>query len=198
VFAQAGATIFSSENARKRMSGEVQTVRNGQVQPTLAKPGWPVVTFPAGIDFHLDGQTIRAIRGAAPAHTDGDVMVYFVEANVLHTGDVFVNGRYPLIDVGSGGSLKGFIAVQKQIIALAKPDTKIIPGHGELGTRADVQAELAMMEGAAAAIQARIAAGDTLEKIIAAKPLAPWQPKFPDGAPADTFVTAVYGELTKK
>lgn len=201
VFAKAGATVFASDAVRKRLSGEVKSVsRTGAVTPPSPKEAWPVVTFAAGIDFHLNGQTIRAIRAPMPAHTDGDVFVYFVEADVLHLGDTYMKDRYPFVDTGSGGTQAGFIAAIKKALEIAKPTTKIIPGHGELATRADLEAVLAMHEGARAAVEAQIKAGKTLEQTVAAKPLAQWTPRF--GAAGsfiteDAYVTVIYNELKK-
>ena len=201
VFAKAGATVFASEQARKRLTGEVKSVaRDGTVTPPSPKEAWPVVTFTSGIDFHLNGQTIRAIKAPLPAHTDGDVFVYFVEADVLHLGDTYMKDRYPFVDVGSGGTQAGFIAALKRALEIARPSTRIIPGHGELATRADVEAALAMHEGARAAVQAQIAAGKTLEQAIAAKPLAPWTPRFGGQGSFitdDAYVTVIYNELKR-
>ncbi|MDP3738472.1 MAG: MBL fold metallo-hydrolase [Hyphomonadaceae bacterium] len=201
VFAKAGATVFASDNVRKRLTGEVKSIaRNGAVTPASPKDAWPVVTFASGIDFHLNGQTIRAIRAPLPAHTDGDVFIFFVEADVLHLGDTYMKDRYPFVDTGSGGTQAGFIAALKRALEIAKPTTKIIPGHGELATRADVEAALAMHEGARAAVDAQIKAGKTLEQTVAAKPLAQWTPRF-GGAGSfitdDVYVTVIYNELKK-
>jgi len=196
VFAKAGATVFASDNVRKRLTGELASVGPGAAGGPVPKDAWPVVTFASGIDFHLNGQTIRAIRAPLPAHTDGDVLVYFVEADVLHTGDTYMKGWYPFVDVGSGGTQAGFIAAIKLALTIAGPNTKVIPGHGALATRADLEATLAMHEGARAAVAARIKAGDTLEKAIAAKPLAPWTPTFGGGfIKEDAYVTVIYNEL---
>jgi glyoxylase-like metal-dependent hydrolase (beta-lactamase superfamily II) len=201
VFAKAGATVFASDAVRKRLSGEVKSVnRQGTVTPPSPKEAWPVVTFVNGVDFHLNGQTIRAIRAPLPAHTDGDVFVYFVEADVLHLGDTYMKDRYPFVDTGSGGTQAGFIAAIKKALEIAKPTTKVIPGHGELATRADLEAVLAMHEGARAAVEAQIKAGKTLEQTIATKPLAQWTPRF--GAQGgfitdDAYVTVIYNELKK-
>src|SRR5690606_15966833 len=109
VFAKAGATIFASENVRKRLTAELKSVnRAGEVSPAAPAAAWPVVTFTQGIDFHLNGQTIRAINAPGPAHTDGDVLIHFVEADVLHMGDTYMKDRYPLVDTGSGGCQQGF------------------------------------------------------------------------------------------
>jgi cyclase len=198
VFQAAGTMVFAHTNVRKRLSGQlVTTGRAAQARPA-PKVAWPVVTFDQGVDFHLNGQTIRALKVPA-AHTDGDVIVYFLEADVLHMGDVYVKNMYPFIDTGSGGTLRGYIEAQRIALNLAGPNTKIIPGHGELAKKSDLEAELAMIEGAAAAVDARVKAGDTLQQALAAKPLSQWTVKFGGGfMNEDAFVTAIYGELTKK
>ena len=201
VFAKAGATVFASDAVRKRLTAEVKSVnRQGVASEPAPREAWPVVTFVDGVDFHLNGQTIRAIRTPLPAHTDGDVFVYFVEADVLHMGDTYMKDRYPFVDTGSGGTQAGFIAAIRKALEIARPTTKVIPGHGELATKADLQAALAMHEGARAAVQAQIDAGRTLEQTIAAKPLAQWTPRFgPAGGfiTDDAYVTVIYNELRK-
>ena len=199
-FAAAGATVFAHENVRKRLSGElITTGRTAQPEPA-PKIAWPVVTFTAGVDFHLNGQTIRAIPAPMPAHTDGDVMIYFVEADVLHTGDTYMKDRYPFVDTGSGGTQAGFIEAIAKAVEIAGPNTKVIPGHGEVATEADLQAALDMHRGARAAVDALVKQGKTLEETVAAKPLAQWTPRF--GATGsfitdDAYVTVIYNELKK-
>lgn len=199
-FAKAGATIFASENVRKRLTNELITTGRTAAPQPAPKAAWPVVTFTAGVDFHLNGQTIRAINAAAPAHTDGDVLIYFVEADVLHTGDTYMKDRYPFVDTGSGGTQAGFIATLTKAIEVIGPNTKVIPGHGELATEADLQAALDMHKGARAAVDALVKQGKTLEETIAAKPLAQWNARF--GAAGsfitdDAYTTVIYNELKR-
>src|SRR5262249_39643587 len=105
VFAKEGTTIYASENARKRLSRPVRsTARTGQVTPPSPKAAWPVVTFVEGIDFHLNGQTIRVFKAPLPTHTDGDMLIYFVEADVMHMGDTYMKDRFSFVDTGSGGT----------------------------------------------------------------------------------------------
>jgi len=197
-FGKGGAMIFASDNVRKRLTGEVKSESRGAPQVPAAKVALPVVTFVEGIDFHLNGQTIRAIRAPMPAHTDGDTFVYFVEADVLHTGDLYMKDRYPFVDTGSGGTQAGFIAGVEKLLTVAGANTKIIPGHGELATKADLQAALDMHKGARAAVDAQVKAGKTLEQTVAAKPLAQWTPRFGGSAGSDdSYVTVIYNELKK-
>lgn len=197
-FAKAGATIFASENVRKRLSNEIITTGRTAQPKAAPKAAWPVVTFTSGVDFHLNGQTIRAINAPLPTHTDGDVLIYFVEADVLHTGDTYMKDRYPFVDTGSGGTQAGFIATLTRALEITGPNTKIIPGHGDLATEADLQAALDMHKGARAAVDALVKQGKTLEQTIAAKPLAPWNARF--GGPGgfindDAYATVIYNEL---
>ena len=199
VFGKAGATIFASDNVRKRLTGEIPSQSRGAPQVPAPKVALPVVTFVEGIDFHLNGQTIRAIRAPLPAHTDGDTLIYFVEADVLHTGDTYMKDRYPFVDTGSGGTQAGFIAAIEKAVEIAGPNTKVIPGHGELATEADLQAALDMHKGARAAVEALVKQGKTLEETIAAKPLAQWTPRFGQGGfiNEDAYATVIYNELKK-
>jgi glyoxylase-like metal-dependent hydrolase (beta-lactamase superfamily II) len=197
-FGKAGATIFASDNVRKRLTGEVKSESRGAPQVPAPAPALPVVTFTTGIDFHLNGQTIRAIRAPLPAHTDGDTFIYFVEADVLHTGDTYMKDRYPFVDTGSGGTQAGFVAALEALVKIAGPNTKVIPGHGDLATKADLEAALDMHTGARSAVEALVKAGKTLAETVAAKPLAKWTPRF--GGPGgfisdDAYVTVIYNEL---
>lgn len=196
VFQTAGTSVFAHHNVRGRLSGEIESSgrANRGASPEAA---WPVVTFADGVDFHLNGQTIRAFK-VPSAHTDGDVMVHFVEADILHTGDTYMKGRFPFIDTGSGGTLDGLIEAQQMALDLADEDTRIIPGHGELASKADLQETNDTIKAARAAVKVRVDAGDTLEEAVAAKPLAQWDDTYGSGfIDSDTFVATIYGELTK-
>lgn len=199
VFGKAGATIFASENVRKRLTGETPSTSRGAPAVPAAKEALPVVTFTNGIDFHLNGQTIRAINAPAPAHTDGDTMIYFVQADVLHLGDTYMKNLYPFVDTGSGGTQLGFIKALTKALEVTGPNTRYIPGHGELANRSDIEAALAMHTGARAAVEALVKQGKTLQETVAAKPLAPWTPRFGVGGfiNEDAYTTVIYNELKK-
>ena len=197
VFGKAGATIFASENVRKRLTGETPSTSRGAPAVPAPKVALPVVTFTNGIDFHLNGQTIRAINAPAPAHTDGDTMIYFVQADVLHLGDTYMKDLYPFVDTGSGGTQLGFIKALTKALEVTGPNTRYIPGHGELANRADIEAALAMHTGARAAVEALVKQGKTLQETVAAKPLAQWTPRFGVGGfiNDDAYTTVIYNEL---
>ncbi len=196
VFQTAGTTVFAHDNVRGRLSGAIESSGRANLGAS-PEPAWPIVTFATGVDFHLNGQTIQAFKVPA-AHTDGDVMVFFPDADVLHTGDTYMKGRFPFIDTGSGGTLDGLIEAQMKALEIAGDDTRIIPGHGDLASKADLQETNDTIRAARAAVKARLDAGDTLEQAVAAKPLAQWDATYGSGfIDSDTFVATIYGELTK-
>jgi len=196
-FAGAGAMIFAHENVRKRLSGAVaSTGLDGKPAATSPEVAWPVVTFTQGVDFHLNDETIR-VKHVSASHTDGDAMVWFVGPNVLHMGDLFFNGIYPVIDLGSGGSVRGYLEVMKETYAQVNDTTRIIPGHGEVGGKADLSRQIAMLEGAIAAVDARIKAGDTIAKAVAARPLKPWANFAWSFISEESFTRTLYTGLKK-
>lgn len=137
-FRKLGATLMAHDRVRDRMMKE-SVNREGKTVPPRNPEAWPVVTFDQRLNVHLNGQDLELYH-IDRGHTDGDVVVFFRNANVIHTGDAFVRDRYPFVDLTSGGNFLGYIHTLEQIYALADDQTRIIPGHGALGTRADVKA----------------------------------------------------------
>ena len=133
--------------------------------------GLPELTFSDSVTFHLNGHTAYVFHLPA-AHTSGDAGIHFAEANVIHTGDVLFNRIFPFIDLDGGGSVDGFIAGQQKMIAMADANTKIIPGHGPLANKADLQAAVDMLIDAQGLVNAMVADGSSLEEVKAANPLA--------------------------
>ena len=175
-----GALIVAHDNVRERMSVEQVIEAFGQTVPASPKVALPVVTFPDAVTFHLNGETIRA-HHVPPAQTDGDSFVYFEQADVLHTGDLFFNGFYPFIDVSSGGGVDGMIAASERMLEVASDSTKIIPGHGPLADRDDLVAFRDMLLGVRDVMAPMVAEGLSLEEIQAADPLAPWNENWGGG-----------------
>jgi glyoxylase-like metal-dependent hydrolase (beta-lactamase superfamily II) len=141
--------------------------------------------------FHLNGDTIR-VSHMAPAHTDGDAVVRFTKANVVHAGDCFFNGRYPIIDVAAGGSVDGMIAAVDRILTMVDDRTKIIPGHGPLGDKASLRAFRDMLVVVRDKVKPLVSAGKTNDEIVAAKPTADFDAAWgTGGATPERFVTAV-------
>lgn len=168
---KSGALIFAHENVRKRMSSEQFIEFLASEVPVSPKGALPVVTFSTDITFHLNADEIFVYHVPA-AHTDGDVIVHFTKSDVIHMGDVFFNKLYPFIDASSGGTIDGVIAAVDRVLAIATDKTKIIPGHGPLGTRADLSAYRDMLATVAGRIKAQIKEGRNFVDIVASKPTA--------------------------
>src|SRR5258706_1794856 len=194
---ESGTLIVAHENVRKRMSTDQFIEAFGMKEPAADPAALPVVTFTDAVTFHLNGDEIYAFH-VAPAHTDGDSIDPFRKANVLHGGDTFFNGMYPFIDLSSGGSVNGMIAAADRMLALAGEGTKIIPGHGPLGTKADLKAYRDMLATSRDRVAALVKAGQTLEQTTAAKPLAELDAKWGQGfLKADPFVSILYKDLSR-
>ena len=181
-FGQAGALILAHDNVHKRMATG-QSMATGREVPPAPAAALPVVTFNDTLTLHINGQSIRGLH-VHNAHTDGDTILYFPQANVLHMGDTFFNGMYPFIDRSSGGHIDGMIAAAARALALADEGTKIIPGHGPLADRADLERYHAMLAAIRGRVAALMAEGRTLEEIQAEKPTA----DFDASVNADGFI----------
>ncbi len=162
------AAILASTNVRKRLEAGGVHPLTGQPVPPAPAAALPVVTFDAATTLHFDGEEIRAIP-LRPGHTDGDSAVWFVKANVVHLGDDFVTYGFPVVDVASGGSVKGMIAALDELLARIPADAKIIPGHGPLSTVADVKKF-------ARSLEEMLAAVAKAKKPVGPEVLAPWAP----------------------
>ncbi len=195
-FGKAGVVIVAHDNVRVRMSTEQLMKTIDDRVPASPPAALPVVTFGEDATLHLDGEDMHAIH-VPPAHTDGDVIVHFRAANVIHAGDVYFNGMYPFIDLDSGGSVEGTIAAADRILALANARTRIIPGHGPVSGVAELRAYRDMLATACDRVRAAIARGQTLEQLVAAHPLADLDPRWGGGfMKTDRFLRLVYLDLS--
>jgi len=194
VLGKRGATIIAHDNLRARLA-EGRSTPDGTV-PT-PRDALPVVTFADSVTIHLNGREAFVFH-VEHAHTDGDVVIHFREDNVIHAGDVLFNGLFPYIDIDSGGSVEGYIAAQKRILALTDDQTKIIAGHGPLADREDLKASIDMLEAGYGKVRALVAAGKSREEVLAAAPLADfesWSWEFiTTERMTDTFLRALTGE----
>jgi glyoxylase-like metal-dependent hydrolase (beta-lactamase superfamily II) len=192
---KAGAVIIAQDHVRQRLSTEQVSTFLKRTTPPSPKAALPVITFDQSVTLHLNGDTI-SVTHVPHAHTDGDALVKFETANILHTGDVFVRYGLPFIDIESGGSARGMISAQDAILALADANTRIIPGHGEVATRADVIAFRDMLAAIVNRVDAGIKAGKTLPQIQAEKPAAQWDTNPKAFVTGDAFVAMVHASLT--
>jgi len=196
-FGKAGTVIVAHDNVRKRMSVEQFMSRLNRREPPSPRAALPVITFPDQVTFHLNGDTIHTVH-VPPAHTDGDAFVHWGAANVLHMGDVFFNGRYPFIDLDSNGSFDGVISAVNAGLAMANDQTKIIPGHGQLATKADLLAYRDVLVQIRDRVRALIQQGKTKEEVIAAKPTAQWDATWGAGfMNPPTFLGIVYDSMKR-
>jgi len=179
---RAGAIVVAHDNVRRRMSVEQFNEIFGSKTPPSSRGSLPVVTFSGGtVTFHLNGEELRAIH-APKAHTDGDTLVHFVKADVIHSGDIVWNGLYPFIDVSSGGSVEGTIAACDLMLRMSTERTRIIAGHGpSIVSPADVRAYRDMLATVSGRVKALVAQGKTLEDIKAAKVSADFDDKWGKG-----------------
>ncbi|MGH7567400.1 MAG: MBL fold metallo-hydrolase [Gemmatimonadales bacterium] len=195
---KAGVLIVAHENVRRRMSVEQFLAAFNQRVPPSPAGALPVVTFTDAVTFYLNGDSIHAFH-VAPAHTDGDAIVWWKKANVIHAGDTYFNGFYPFIDVSTGGSIEGMIAAADRVLALANAGTKIIPGHGALSNRVELQAFRDMLVGVRDRVRPAMAGGRTLEQVVAAKPTAEFDAQWGKGfLTPDQFVGIVYADLSRR
>ncbi|HEX4780551.1 MAG TPA: MBL fold metallo-hydrolase [Usitatibacter sp.] len=166
-FGGTGAVLVAHENVRRRMSSEQFIEFMKAHVPASPHVALPVVTFAEGLTFHLNGDEMRVMH-VPRAHTDGDAIVHFVKSDVIHMGDVFFNGMYPFIDTSSGGTIDGMVAGCDMALAIAGDQTKIIPGHGPLGTKAQLKAYRDMLAVVSARVKKLVAEGRKPDEIAKA------------------------------
>jgi glyoxylase-like metal-dependent hydrolase (beta-lactamase superfamily II) len=168
-FAADGTVVFAHDNIRKRLVDDPE--------PAGGEAGLPVVTFADGVTFHLNGIEAKVFHLPA-AHTDGDAAIHFPDVNVIHTGDIMFNSLFPFIDLDSGGSVAGYIAGQEHLIAMADDETIIIPGHGELASKADLRRNLMMIADSRARVSLLVDQGRTIEEVLSENPLAVYDEEY--------------------
>ena len=198
LFGKAGVVIFSSEQTRAHIV-QAQKQNNAPGTPYATDPAAiPVVTIKNGTKFHLAGQTVEVIQ-VPPAHTDGDLIVRFVEADVIQTGDTFFHGFYPDIDQPHGGTIDGMIALYDTLYKMCGPHTKIIPGHGPVANRDDVREYQAMLREVRNRVAKAVAAGMTEEQLVASHPLDDLDVKWGGNLIKQPYLLGiVYEELKDK
>jgi len=193
----AGAVIIAHDNVLTRMSTEQFMAAFNQRVPPSPAAALPVVTFPSRTTFHLNGNVVNVIH-VENAHTDGDSIVHFTNANVIHTGDTYMKDVYPFIDVGSLGSIDGFIASSEAVLARSDASTKIIPGHGALANKADLQRFHDMLVKVRGNIKTLIDQGKTEDEVVAAKPTEEFDAAWGQGfMTPENFIRFAYQSLKR-
>jgi len=187
-----GALIVAHENVYRRLNPAEFADLVGRSQQ-VAPEGLPVVTFDDRVTFHWNGEDIR-VNHMPNAHTDGDALVFFSGADAVHMGDTFFNGRYPFIDVDSGGNVDGVIAIADYVLGHTTGETTIIPGHGEISGRSSLQAYRDMLSTVRERVSGMVADGMTEDEVVAAAPTSDLDATW--GENPEGFVRGVYVSLT--
>ena len=184
-----GAVIFAHHNLRKRLVEDPG--------PAGGVGGLPVVTFADGVHFHLNDQEVHVFH-VKDAHTDGDAAVHLMGSDVIIAGDLHFNYMFPFIDLDSGGTVKGFIAGMRRLLKMAGENTVIIPGHGEIADRDDLQAALDMLVDAEKRVEALVREGKSVDEVVAANPLADYHDEWNWGfITTERMTRTLYRSLTE-
>ncbi|PWL39288.1 MBL fold metallo-hydrolase [Flagellimonas aquimarina] len=158
-------TLVAQDNVRKRLQDKgQQNLVAKKISREDYEKNLPEITFSEDLTFYDGDETIMAFH-VHNAHTDGDAMIYFVNENVLHMGDTYFSGRYPYIDLKSGGSIDGYIAAHRKALLVIDENTKIIPGHGRPSNKAELEVYVTMLEDIRGIIQKELTAGKSLEVV---------------------------------
>ena len=194
-FGKMGVVIMAHDNVRKRMSKDQFIDALKTTTPASPAIALPLVTFAEGVTFHINGDSVL-VTHVPPAHTDGDAIIVFTKANVIHTGDTFHNAGLPFVDLSSGGSVHGIIGAADKVLAMSNAETKIIPGHGPLADRARLKAWRDAVAGLVTKMQAELRAKKTVEQVLADSITKAYAKDWPAGH--ERFVRLLYQELTKR
>ena len=190
------APIIAQSNVLKRMSTE-QTIKffNTTV-PASPKEALPVITFDQSVSIHFNGEEIKVVHFPR-GHTDGDSIIVFTKSNVVHMGDDFFNGMFPFVDIGSGGTVQGMADAVAKVLAMVPADAKIIPGHGNLGTVADLKAFHTMLVETSAIVKKGIQAKKSLGAIQAEGLGEKWKPWGAGMLDTKSWIAMVHESLTQ-
>ena len=191
-FAAEGATVIGHVNLKTMLAaGTTSNITMAKIPP-VPEAGLPKETYTDARTVAVKGRT-AALKHPFNAHTGGDTYVWFADANVLATGDTVTIGRYPNIDYLNGGNIKGMIAAADAYLMVVNDDTKIVPGHGPLATKAQLVDFRAMLVTARDRMASLVKDGKSLEDVYAAKPFADLDAKWAaNEQAARNFMRVVY------
>ena len=177
-FHKDGATIVAHDNVRLRMAAGSTNGLTGNRSQVAEADAIPTQTYLVGGTKVEVGGRVAEVNHVVDAHTDGDSWAYFADANVVATGDTFSSRNYPNLDWGSGGTIDGMIAATERYLKTANATTKIVPGHGPLATRADLQAFHDMLVTARDRVKKLLDEGKSEQEVLAANPIADLDAKW--------------------
>ena len=190
------ATIIAHDNVRKRLATEQKSTVFNSTTPPSPKEALPVITFNDSLSVHFNGEDIRAIH-FPHGHTDGDSVIFFSTSNVVHLGDDFFAGRFPFVDLESGGSVEGLVKNIGELIGKIPPTAKLIPGHGPISTLDDLKSYHRMLQQTTEIVRQKIAAGKTLDQVKSEGLPAEWEPWGTGFIKTDRWVETIYKSLKK-
>ena len=195
---RAGAVIVAHDNVRTRMASDQFSAAMNRTITASPAAALPVVTFDSTTTVHLNREDIRAVH-IPPAHTDGDSLIVFTRANVIHMGDTYFASGYPYVDLSSGGAARGVVAAADRALALGNGATRYIPGQGKVSDRTALIAYRAMVADTIAAVEAAMTGGKSVEQVIAAKPTAAGDAQWGNGfIKPNAWVRTIYASLSAK
>ena len=190
----AEATIIAHHNVRRRLAGDPKM--GDRVARDKPKQALPVVTYPDELHVHFNGETIRVVH-FPHGHTDGDSVVFFPQSNVVHMGDDFFAGRYPFVDLGAGGDVQGLADNIAKILAMLPKDVKVIPGHGPLSGRADLELYHEMLVASLQLVKRARAAGKSAAEIEQTGMPERWNGWGDGFISTDRWLQTVYDSLAR-
>jgi glyoxylase-like metal-dependent hydrolase (beta-lactamase superfamily II) len=195
--AEAGAVIMAHDRSRERMLSPQHHAFFDRTSPPAAQQALPVITFPRAMTLHFNGESVQFLY-TTDAHTDGDAVAWFPRSNVVHMGDLYISELYPIIDINSGGDVDGYAPALDAVLAMIDEDTRVVPGHGRVGTKADLEAYRHMVVTIRDRVASMIADGLELAAILAANPSREFDPDWAsDRVGPDDWVTMVYQSLMR-
>ena len=191
------ATIIAHDNVRKRLATEQKSAVFNRTTPPSPKEALPVITFNNSLSVHFNGEEIRAIH-FPQGHTDGDSVIFFSASNVVHLGDDFFAGRFPFVDLESGGTVEGLTKNIGELIEKIPAGAKLIPGHGPISTLDDLKTYHRMLQQTTEIVRQKIAAGKTVDQIKTEGLPAEWAPWGAGFIKTDRWVETIFNSLTAK
>lgn len=195
LFGASGSLLLAHDNVRVRMSEPQAGAAYDVDLPASPAAALPTVTFDDALSLHLNGDRLAALHVEA-AHTDGDVLLWWDDANVVHVGGLYYSGVYPFIDVGSGGSLAGLVAALESVLSRADSSTIVIPGHGPVSNRDELAAYRDMLVATGRRVRELIDEGRSLDEVLAARPTAAYDAVYGQGSmTVERFVGSLYLNL---